>query len=98
MNLQPNKYNRSWYGNLKNYKNTDNAILLIELWQNSLQGSNSANGIPYNTHNQGRNVLYVDGHVKMLTKNNSFSLTGKYYSLNSDGIGYYVSDALANIY
>ena len=71
------------------YKSPSDAIQMMELWQNSLQGSGGGDAISLNAHTSGRNVLYVDGHGKFLNKNEAYTLSGGCYN------GWYVRNDLA---
>ncbi len=62
----------SAFGNnarLTQFQHMSSAILLNDLWQRQLEGDANGNAIPYNAHMgpDGRNVLYLDGHVNFLS-------------------------------
>ena len=56
------------YPLLSKFKNTSSAMLMFDLWQRQLEGSGGEDAIPYNTHLNGRNVLYLDGHTQLLPR------------------------------
>lgn len=85
-------YNWSYHIKYTLYRNPGEAIIMMDLWMYTLQGSNGEDAVPRNSHDAGRNVLYIDGHAKLLNKNVSYSLSGKYHS------GQYVQDSLAEVY
>lgn len=74
------------------YKHPSAAIIMMELWQASLQGSDGGDGNPLNAHKSSRNVLYFDGHASTLNKNAAYTLSGTCYS------GLYVRDDIAIVY
>lgn len=67
------------YPKLSKFKKTASAILMFDLWQQQLEGSGESDTTPYNTHKNGRNVLYIDGHVKLLNRNQDGISSGDMY-------------------
>jgi prepilin-type N-terminal cleavage/methylation domain-containing protein/prepilin-type processing-associated H-X9-DG protein len=71
------------------YESPSEAILMLELWQDSLQGSAGGDGVPFNSHTSGRNVLYVDGHSFFLNKSEAYTASHGCYN------GWYIRNDLA---
>ncbi|MCX5642876.1 MAG: DUF1559 domain-containing protein [Candidatus Omnitrophica bacterium] len=61
------------HAKLSGFKNSSQAILLYDFWQKYAGGGAADCAVPYNGHllaAPGRNVLYVDGHVQFLSRDN----------------------------
>jgi prepilin-type N-terminal cleavage/methylation domain-containing protein/prepilin-type processing-associated H-X9-DG protein len=56
------------------YTKPAGAVQMMDLWQNYVGSADNA--VPYNADTNGRNLLYVDGHAKKISKTLSFVLTG----------------------